>query len=67
LFLALLFSKKKGADEFDHSVALKGGSVKEGGSVEDKKKKVFTVPISIRIGDSFCFLILETLGDGWRI
>jgi len=40
---SLLFSKKKGADEFDLSIALKGGSVKEGASVEDKKKKLFTV------------------------
>jgi hypothetical protein len=41
---SLLLSKKKGADEFDTAVALKGGAVKEGGTVEDKKKKaLFTV------------------------
>jgi hypothetical protein len=40
---ALLFSKKKGADEFDLAVELKGGSVKEGASVSDKKLKLFTV------------------------
>jgi len=40
---SLLFSKKKGADEFDLAVELKGGSVKEGASVSDKKLKLFTV------------------------
>jgi hypothetical protein len=41
--LALLLSKKKGADEYDVALSLKGATVKEGGPAEEKKKIMFTV------------------------
>jgi len=42
---SLLFSKKKGADEFEVALALKGATVKEGGPAEEKKKSMFTLTV----------------------